>query len=137
MRMPKNINVLGTYPYFYFDKDGYYVEATNFMLTGNDLELIFSFFVSDIGFYTFSKFYSGPQFDETGFRYKKEYMNNLFIPNISQSDKTSLSLCFSTENLDSYKIDGLSEEIFIKTIGLNKEEMEIIKKYKKSLLSNK
>ena len=110
------------------------MEATNFMLTGNDLELIFSFLVSDIGFYTFSKFYSGPQFDETGFRYKKEYMNNLFIPNISQSDKMLLTPCFSVHNLDSDKIDILSEEIFTRTIGLDKEEIEVIKKYKKSLL---
>jgi hypothetical protein len=134
MRMPRNIDLLCAYPYFYFDKHEFYVEATNFMLTGNDLELIFSFFVSDIGFYTFSKFYSGPQFDETGFRYKKEYMNNLYIPNISQSDNKSLKLCFNATNLDNSKIEKTSEEIFVKTIGLDKEEIEVIKNYKKSLL---
>jgi len=134
MRMPKNLEILHTYPYFYFDKKEFYVEATNFMLTGDDLELIFSFLVSDIGFYIFSKFYSGPQFDETGFRYKKEYMNNLYIPNISQSDTTLLTLCFNTPDLDNIKIDKTGEEIFIKTIGLDMEEIKVIKNYKKSLL---
>jgi hypothetical protein len=134
MRIPRNIEILHTYPYFYFDKKEFYVEATNFMLTGKNLELIFSFLVSDIGFYTFSKFYSGPQFDETGFRYKKEYVNNLYIPKISQSDNMLLTLCFSTSNLDNSKIDKTVEEIFVRTIGLDKEEIEVIKNYKKSLL---
>jgi hypothetical protein len=110
------------------------VEATNFMLTGKNLELIFSFLVSDIGFYTFSKFYSGPQFDETGFRYKKEYMNDLYIPNINHSDNISLTLCFNSTTFDIKKIEEIGEEIFIRTIGLDKKEIEVIKNYKKSLL---
>jgi hypothetical protein len=135
MRMPKNLEILHAYPYFYFDKKEFYVEATNFMLTGNNLELIFSFLVSDIGFFTFSKFYTGPQFDETGFRYKKEYMNNLYIPSISQADNTLLKLCFNTHDINITKIDKTSEEIFTRTIGLSREEIRVIKNYKKSLLS--
>jgi hypothetical protein len=133
--MPRNIDLLCAYPYFYFDRHEFYVEATNFMLTGNDLELIFAFLVSDIGFYTFSKFYSGPQFDETGFRYKKEYINNLHVPDISQPDNELLKLCFNDSNFNISKIEKTSEEIFTKTIGLDKEEIKVIKNYKNSLLS--
>ena len=134
MRMPKNITLLDSYPYFYFDKDNFYAEATNFIMTGKYLELIFSFLVSDIGFYVFTKFYSGPQFDETGFRYKKEYMNNLHIPIINQQNNKLLKLCFSKFYPNSNKIDRTCEDIFIQTIGLDKEELEVIKNYKKSLL---
>jgi hypothetical protein len=137
MRMPRNFDVLHTYPYFYFDKDEFYIEATCFMLTGLNLELIFSFLVSDIGFYTFSKFYSGPQFDETGFRYKKEYINNLYIPNVVKSDDIILTQCFNATNINNKKIDKLSEEIFVKSIGLDEEEFGVIKKYKNLLLSSK
>nr|AGS53305.1 putative type IIS restriction/modification enzyme [uncultured bacterium contig00013] len=135
MRMPRNTNLLKNYPYFYFDKNNFYVEATNFILIGNNLELIFSFLVSDIGFYVFSKFYSGPQFDETGFRYKKEYMNNLYIPNISKNDNELLISIFNNNYPNSCVIDKTCEEIFIRSTGLIREEVEVIKQYKYSLLS--
>jgi hypothetical protein len=137
MRMPKNINSLNTYPYFYLDSQGFYVEATNFMLTGNDLELIFSYLISDIGFYIFSKFYSGPQFDSTGFRYKKEYINNLFIPVLKPMEKQSLKSHFIRGDFNIKNTDKTIEEVFIKSIGLDKNEMELIKMHKISLLSYK
>jgi hypothetical protein len=132
--MPKNIELLKQYPYFYLHKKEFYVEATNFILIGNNLETIFTYLISDIGFYVFSKFYSGPQFDGTGFRYKKEYMNNLFIPVIDPKDNKILKLQFVQENIDTKKTDTLSEEIFIRHIGLDKEEIKIIKNYKNSFL---
>ena len=56
MRMPRSVDSLTKYPYFYFDKEGYFVEATNFMMNGNDINVIYSFINSDLGFYIFSKF---------------------------------------------------------------------------------
>ena len=135
MRMPKNFDLLNTYPYFYLDNNGFYAEATNFILTGNDLETIFSFLVSDIGFYIFSKYYSGPQFDATGFRYKKEYINNLHIPVLNQIDRKKLKFHFNQNSSDIKTIDKIAEEIFIKRIGLENNEIEMIKNYKISLLS--
>ena len=134
MRMPKNPDLLDAYPYFYLDAKGYYIEATNFMLTGKELESIFSFFISDIGFYAFSKFYSGPQFDATGFRYKKEYMNNFYVPILNQQDTNILKSCLSHNNFDINKIDITIDEIYSRSIGLEKIEIETIKAYKRSLL---
>jgi hypothetical protein len=134
--MPKNHEKLSLYPYFYFDKNSFYVEATNFILVGKDLETIFAYLVSDIGFYLFSKFYSGPQFDETGFRYKKEYMNNLFVPLLGLTDKKLLKTLFSHNEIDTEQVDKLIEEIFAKYLDLNKEETETIKNYKFSLLKH-
>jgi hypothetical protein len=137
MRMPKDINLLDTYPYFYLDNSEFYVEATNFIITGNDLEVIFSYLVSDIGFYFFSKFYSGPQFDVTGFRYKKEYINNLYVPIFNQSDNDLLKSYFDNNVFDIRKINEVVEEILKKRIELDNDEMNIIKNYKMSLLSDK
>jgi hypothetical protein len=139
MRMPTRNELLNEYPYFYFDKSGFYVEATNFMLVGEYSDIVFLFLVSDIGFYIFSKFYAGPQFDKTGFRYKKDYLNRLVIPKIDKINVEKLRSFFRNEwtELDIKNIDNLASEIFRKTIGLNKEEYNIIKIYKSSLLEQK
>lgn len=74
MRMPQSTHLLSSYPYIYFDREKYFVEATNFMITGKNIDMLYLFLVSDLGFYIFTRFYSGPQFDSTGFRYKKNYL---------------------------------------------------------------
>ena len=80
MRMPRQISALKNYPYFYYDTNNFYVEATNFLMTGDDIDIVCSFLASELGFYAFSKFHTGPQFDNTGFRYKKIYLQELLIP---------------------------------------------------------
>jgi hypothetical protein len=134
--MPKDSEKLSLYPYFYLDKNSFYVEATNFILVGKDLETIFAYLVSDIGFYIFSKFYSGPQFDETGFRYKKEYMNGLFVPLLGSTYKRLLKTLFSHNEIDIEQTNMLLEKIFAKYFNLNKEELEIIRNYKISFLKH-
>jgi hypothetical protein len=132
--MPKKCEKLKFYPYFYLDRNKFYVEATNFILVGKELETIFAYLISDIGFYIFSKFYSGPQFDETGFRYKKEYMNNLFVPVLSPIDIELFKEQFSYNEINITQTDKLIEKTLIKYLCLNKEELETIKNYKISLL---
>jgi hypothetical protein len=134
MRMPKNYEKLSFYPYFCFDKNKFYAEATNFILVGKDLETIFAYLASDIGFYIFSKFYSGPQFDGTGFRYKKEYMNNLFVPVLNSIDAKLLKEQLSDNEIDLEQTDKIIEKTFVNYLGLGKEELKIIKNYKFSLL---
>jgi hypothetical protein len=134
MRMPKNKKALNDYPYFYFDKEGFFAEATNFILTGEDADIIFLFLISDIGFYMFSKFYTGPQFDETGFRYKKEYLNNLYIPKMKTDNIQKLRSSFNTIKLNIKQIDSISDVIFKQEIGLDQEEYSTIKSYKLNLL---
>jgi hypothetical protein len=110
------------------------------MLVGDFSDIIFLFLVSNIGFYTFSKFYTGPQFDETGFRYKKDYLRNLYIPILKDTDITilrkQLNLNITTIE-DAKKLDNFSEKIFFNTIGLDDDEIAIIKGYKMSLLQQK
>ena len=80
MRLPKQTTILSNFPYMYLDKDGYFPEATNFVLTSDMIRLIFAILASKLGVYIFLNFYSGPIFDNKGFRYKKAYLGNFPIP---------------------------------------------------------
>lgn len=120
MRLPKDVNRMKSYPYFYLDKEGYYPEATLFMMTGKRLNDIYNFLCSDVGFYVFSKFYMGPVFDNTGFRYKKEYLLQLPVP------------FFPTPDLQT------EYESFLKRkLNLTDEEIEEVSTYKNKLLTMK
>ncbi len=74
MRLPRNLEKLRCYPYFTIDNQGMIPEATLFMLHSQHIKEICSFLCSEIGFFIFTRFYMGPVFDDTGFRYKKEYL---------------------------------------------------------------
>lgn len=131
MRMPRQAELLKEYPYFYFDVKNFYVEATNFIMTGVDIELVFLFLVSDLGFYAFSKFYAGPQFDATGFRYKKVYIDETFIP--KPADKQPfLSIMDRLRNGED--VNEQINKIWNEIIDLNPEEIRFVKEYKKNLL---
>jgi len=84
MRLSRGATLYESFPYFYLDKKHYYVEATNFFITGDSIHLIIAVLSSRVGIYLFLKFYSGPQFDAKGFRYKKEYLQNFPIPKITK-----------------------------------------------------
>ena len=116
MRMPKDMNQLGDYPKFHLDTNGYYPEATLFLITGEDLDALLCYLCSDIGFFIFTKFFAGPQFDATGFRYKKEYITNLPVPH---SD-----INYSGKQYDAW---------IMRKLGLTQEEMECARAYKKNL----
>lgn len=130
MRLPRGSNTFIDFPYMYLDREGYYAEATNFVLTGDNLRTILAVLTSELGVYAFINFFSGPIFDNKGFRYKKAYLENLPIPKtnlhqldisieyahiLRRSDKRLVSKYF--EQL----IDGLVYELYfpdeIKTAG--------------------
>ena len=131
MRMPRNEDVLNDYPYIYYDTKNFFVEATNFLITGNDIDLIFLFLSSDVGFYIFSKFYTGPQFDDTGFRYKKAYLNNLVIPRFDK--RTAKQLRAAMTDIVSNR--ATVERIFENLCHFDEREKETIRAYKRQLLS--
>ncbi|MDF1594233.1 MAG: TaqI-like C-terminal specificity domain-containing protein, partial [Desulfobacterales bacterium] len=87
MRLPRGNNDFSSYPYFYLDKKNFHVEATNFIMTGDGIYLIIAILSSRLGVYAFTKFFAGPQFDEKGFRYKKEYLQNFPIPKVDPADQ--------------------------------------------------
>jgi hypothetical protein len=135
MRMPGQESLLKEYPYFYFDDENIFAEATNFIMTGDNIDLIYLFLTSELGFFAFSKFYTGPQFDATGFRYKKAYLDETFIP--MPNDQEAIALRNILQNKMNYPdIYAEINAIWAKIVGLEEKEVAFVNSYKKSLLSN-
>jgi hypothetical protein len=133
MRMPRQEEMLKDYPHFYLDEESFFAEATNFIMTGQDIDLIYLFLTSEIGFFAFSKFYSGPQFDETGFRYKKAYLDNTYIPR-PNNQKTSVLRKIIKPLKEHKDVADEINSIWAEVVGLNVEEINYVNRYKKSLL---
>jgi hypothetical protein len=56
---------------------------------------------------------------------------------LNKADSESLKSCLTQNNCDLNKMDNFSKEVFNKNIGLDKNEIKIIKNYKISLLSGR
>ena len=143
MRMPTQQEQLDGYPYFYLDKSSFFAEATNFILCGHDLELLCAYLSSALGFFSFAKFYTGPQFDDTGFRYKKEYLQNLLVPDFPLFEKSELLSFYEATARNDVSSNQLAlsinqiDRIFMDGVGLTGEEIEYVKSFKNRLLAEK
>lgn len=73
-------------PQFYYDKLGYYPEATTFLISGNKLEYLLCALNSKLIGNIFKSFYAGGGLGEKGYRYKKAFLINLPIPEITDSE---------------------------------------------------
>jgi hypothetical protein len=83
-------------PQFYLDKFGkFFPEATTFIMTGKNLEYLTDILNSRIVAYFFKTFYAGGGLGETGYRYKKIFLENLPIPPVTKLDKGDIegSIC--------------------------------------------
>lgn len=64
-------------PQFYLDSGHYYPEATVFIITGKYLKFLIGSLQSKLLTYVFKKFYSGGGLGEDGFRYKKQFLEQM------------------------------------------------------------
>ena len=111
-------------PQFYLDNDGvFYPEATSFIMTGKHLEYLLLAFHSKLLTYAFKTFYAGGGLGETGYRYKKAFLEKLPIYQLSDSEfenckkwlKTSNFMEFNNFLNSSYKLT-VDEIDFIDTV---------------------
>ena len=133
MRMPSKLDQLNEYPYIFLDEGDFYVEATNFMMTGENIDVIYLFMTSDIGFFSFSKFYAGPQFDNTGFRYKKVYLEESFVPVPDDITTKALQSALADFKTNEYLGDRINS-IWADFLNFTQEETEFVENYKTQLL---
>jgi adenine-specific DNA-methyltransferase len=70
---------------FYFDANGYYPEATLFVLTGHSLRYLTAMLNSKLLTYAFKTFYAGGDLRGSTFRYKKVFLELLPVPSISKN----------------------------------------------------
>ncbi len=79
-------------PRFYLDNGecelGYfYAEATSFILTGEHLRYLLGMLHSKLITFAFKTFYAGGGLGESGYRYKKAFIERLPIPQITQKNQ--------------------------------------------------
>ncbi|MGL2854917.1 Eco57I restriction-modification methylase domain-containing protein [Helicobacter pylori] len=79
-------------PRFYLDNGecelgGFYAEATSFILTGEYLHYLLGMLHSKLITFAFKTFYAGGGLGESGYRYKKAFIERLPIPQITKSNK--------------------------------------------------
>jgi hypothetical protein len=97
-------------PQFYLDKsDGFFVEATSFLMTGAHLEYLLILLHSKLMTFAFKSFYAGGGLGETGYRYKKAFLELLpvIIPTEEQEKTLFDSADYEAEVCAMY---GLTSE---------------------------
>ncbi|NHA17037.1 class I SAM-dependent DNA methyltransferase [Helicobacter pylori] len=79
-------------PRFYLDNGecelgGFYAEATSFILTGEHLCYLLGMLHSKLITFAFKTFYAGGGLGESGYRYKKAFIERLPIPKITEKNQ--------------------------------------------------
>jgi hypothetical protein len=132
MGLPRGEDHQDDYPYIHYDTESFYIDATNFLMTGEDIDLIFLFLLSDVGFHTYTQFYAGPLLGATGFRYKKAYLQELFVPRFDEQTTKKLRAAMKELPSSRETIERIIEDFY----GFTDEEKETIRTYKKRLLTD-
>ncbi|MFP6199584.1 Eco57I restriction-modification methylase domain-containing protein [Helicobacter pylori] len=129
-------------PRFYLDNGecelGYfYAEATSFILTGEHLRYLLGMLHSKLITFAFKTFYAGGGLGESGYRYKKAFIERLPIPKITKSNKPTADkiivlvdkILQSKEKDPKANTQGLEKEIdalVYQLYNLTDEEIKII-----------
>ncbi|MFW5799985.1 MAG: Eco57I restriction-modification methylase domain-containing protein, partial [Spirochaetota bacterium] len=75
-------------PQFYLDiHKEFYPEATAFILTGKNLKFLTSILHSKLFTYIFKSFYAGGGLGESGYRYKKAFIEQVPVPKVTDSNR--------------------------------------------------
>ncbi|QEE95360.1 class I SAM-dependent DNA methyltransferase [Helicobacter pylori] len=79
-------------PRFYLDNGecelgGFYAEATSFILTGEHLRYLLGMLHSKLITFAFKTFYAGGGLGESGYRYKKAFIERIPIPKITHKNQ--------------------------------------------------
>ena len=119
-------------PQFYLDYEGYFPEATTFIMTGNNLEFVTACLNSKLYSYCFKKFYSGGGLGEHGYRYKKVFLEKLPLPkindkNILQEIKALvINIQNNTNNKEITNYINQIDNILFELAGITDDEKKVI-----------
>ena len=119
-------------PRFHLDNEKFHIEATAFMLTGNNLNYLTCMLNSKTVSQIFRTFYAGGGLGAKGYRYKKNYLINLPLPNPTEDiEKQFASLLLNVRHKPNKKetINEI-EDLVISLLDLNQEQKDWI--FKKS-----
>ena len=79
-------------PQFYLDKSGeFFAEATTFLMTGENLKFMCGVLNSKAFTYFFKNYYAGGGLGESGYRYKKAFLETVPIPILDTPEKQAIA----------------------------------------------
>ncbi len=129
-------------PRFYLDNGecelGYfYAEATSFILTGEHLRYLLGMLHSKLITFVFKIFYAGGGLGESGYRYKKAFIERLPIPQITEKNqeladkitdgaKQILALKEKDPKANTQKLEKEIDALVYQLYNLTNEEIKII-----------
>ncbi len=125
-------------PRFYLDNGGYfYAEATSFILTGEHLHYLLGMLHSKLITFAFKTFYAGGGLGESGYRYKKAFIERLPIPKITTKNqelarkitdcaKKILQTKEKDPNANTQEIEKEIDALVYQLYNLTDEEIKII-----------
>ncbi|AVV96872.1 class I SAM-dependent DNA methyltransferase [Helicobacter pylori] len=129
-------------PRFYLDNGecelGYfYAEATSFILTGEHLRYLLGMLHSKLITFAFKTFYAGGGLGESGYRYKKAFIERLPIPQITEKNqelarkitdgaKQILALKAKDPKANTQKLEKEIDALVYRLYNLTDEEIKII-----------
>ncbi|MDU9720680.1 class I SAM-dependent DNA methyltransferase [Helicobacter pylori] len=129
-------------PRFYLDNGecelGYfYAEATSFILTGEHLHYLLGMLHSKLITFAFKTFYAGGGLGESGYRYKKAFIERLPIPKITEKNqelarkitdgaKQILALKEKDPKANTQKLEKEIDALVYQLYNLTDEEIKII-----------
>ncbi len=125
-------------PQFYLDIDGFYVEATSFLMTGENTKYICGLLNSKPVTFFFKKYYAGGGLGEEGYRYKKSFLENLPIPPITPANESIvrqietlvdkiLTAKRQNPNADTSRLEREIDQLVYRLYDLTEEEIKVIK----------
>jgi len=130
-------------PSFAYDIKKIYCEATTFLMTGKSLKYLIAILNSKPAAFFFKQFYAGGGLGESGYRYKKAFLEQLPIPKISEPEQEpfiELVDCILTITKDNdylenpakqarvHEYERQIDQMVYKLYGLTEEEIKIIEK---------
>lgn len=114
-------------PQFYFDKsEHFYPEATTFLMVGNNIEYLYVLLHSQPFTYFFKTFYAGGGLGDSGYRYKKAFLEKLPVPKFMNTDiqKKILELIKAKPKFNDSNVNNLIYKLF----DFDKTEIEEIER---------
>jgi len=128
-------------PSFAYDIKKIYCEATTFLMTGKSLKYLIAILNSKPVTFFFKQFYAGGGLGESGYRYKKAFLEQLPIPKISEPEQKPfielvdriLAITKDNDYLENpakkarvHDYERQIDQLVYNLYGLTKEEIKIV-----------
>ncbi len=119
-------------PQFYLDCGHYYPEATAFIITGKYLKFLIGNLHSKLLTFVFKKFYSGGGLGEDGYRYKKQFLEQLPVALLSESERqpfvelVNQILALKEQGKDTSALEQQIDNLVYRLYDLTYDEVKVI-----------